>query len=63
VYLETLTGRPNDISVQKATSDNENVDAVKRHAQDAFSLLVLRMSCNLYVSYVLSQLTIPSSNI
>jgi len=28
VYEETLTGRPYDISVQKATSDNENVDAV-----------------------------------
>jgi len=25
---ETLTGRPHDTSVQKATSDNENVDAV-----------------------------------
>jgi len=30
VYEETLTGRPHDISVQKATSDNENVDAVLR---------------------------------
>jgi len=28
VYEETLTGRPHDASVQKATSDNENVDAV-----------------------------------
>jgi len=28
VYEETLTGRPHDKSVQKATSDNENVDAV-----------------------------------
>jgi len=28
VYEETLTGQPNDTSVQKATSDNENVDAV-----------------------------------
>jgi len=28
VYRETLTGRPHDTSVQKATSDNENVDAV-----------------------------------
>jgi len=28
VYEETLTGRPHDTSVQKATSDNENVDAV-----------------------------------
>jgi len=27
VYEETLTGRPHDTSVQKATSDNENVDA------------------------------------
>jgi len=28
VYEETLTGRPHDTSVQKAASDNENVDAV-----------------------------------
>jgi len=28
VYEETLTGRAHDTSVQKATSDNENVDAV-----------------------------------
>jgi len=28
VYEETLTGRPHDTSVQKATSDYENVDAV-----------------------------------
>jgi len=28
VYEETLTGRPHDTSVQKATNDNENVDAV-----------------------------------
>jgi len=28
VYEETLTGRPHDTSVQKATSDNENVDTV-----------------------------------
>jgi len=28
VYEETLTGRPHDTSVQEATSDNENVDAV-----------------------------------
>jgi len=28
VYEETLTGRPHDTSVQKATSDNENVDAI-----------------------------------
>jgi len=27
VYEETLTGRPHDTSEQKATSDNENVDA------------------------------------
>jgi len=32
--LETLTGRPHDTSVQKATSDIENVGAVKRYAQD-----------------------------
>jgi len=28
VYEETLTDRPHDTSVQKATSDNENVDAI-----------------------------------
>jgi len=28
VYEETLIGRPHDTSVQKATSDNENVVAV-----------------------------------
>jgi len=28
VYEETLTGRPHETSVQKAASDNENVDAV-----------------------------------
>jgi len=28
MYEETLTGRPHDTSIQKATSDNENVDAV-----------------------------------
>jgi len=28
VYEETLTGGPHDTSVQKATSDIENVDAV-----------------------------------
>jgi len=28
VYEETLTGRPHDTAVQKATSDNENLDAV-----------------------------------
>jgi len=28
VYEETLTGRPHDTSVQKAATDNENVDAV-----------------------------------
>jgi len=28
VYEETLTSRPHDTSIQKATSDNENVDAV-----------------------------------
>jgi len=27
MYEETLTGRPHATSVQKATSDNENVDA------------------------------------
>jgi len=34
MYEETLTGRPHDTSVQKATGDNENVDAVLRHAQN-----------------------------
>jgi len=34
VYEETLTGRPHDTSVQKATSDDENMDTVKRHALD-----------------------------
>jgi len=34
VCEETLTGRPHDTSVQKATSDNDNVDAVQRHAHD-----------------------------
>jgi len=28
LYEEKLTGQPHDTSVQKATSDNENVDAV-----------------------------------
>jgi len=37
VYEETLNGRPHDTSVQKATSDNENVDAVERYAQDGGS--------------------------
>jgi len=34
VYEETLTGRPHDTSVKKATSDIENVDAVERHVKD-----------------------------
>jgi len=42
VYEETLTGRPRDTSVQKATSDNENVDAVERHALD-----ITRCGCSL----------------
>jgi len=33
VYEETLTGQPHDTSVQKAISDNENVDVVQRHGQ------------------------------
>jgi len=50
VYEETLTGRPHDTSVQKATSDKEmwmqfnvipwtslGVDAVKSYAQDKFT--------------------------
>jgi len=36
VYEETLTGQPHDTSVQKATSDNKNMDAVKRHALDVW---------------------------
>jgi len=28
VYEQTLTGRPQDTSVQKATSDNESLEAV-----------------------------------
>jgi len=39
VYEETLTGQPHDTAVQKATSDNENVDAVQRYAQDVKILL------------------------
>jgi len=42
VYEETLTGQPHDTSVQKATSDNENVDAVQRHAQDKYYSMKLR---------------------
>jgi len=34
MYEETMTDRPHDTSVQKATSDNENIDAVLRHALD-----------------------------
>jgi len=49
VYEETLTGRPHDTSVQKATSDNENKDAVQRHAQDV-CLGVRRVSS--YFSYL-----------
>jgi len=35
-----LTGRPDDTSVYilKATVDNENVDAVQRHAQDELGM-------------------------
>jgi len=40
VYEETLTGRPHDTSVQKATSENENVDAVQRHAQDVIENVI-----------------------
>jgi len=35
-----LAGLPHDTSVQKATSDNENVDAFQRHAQDGTVQLV-----------------------
>jgi len=42
VYEETLTGRPHDTSVQKATSGNDNVDAVFRHALD-----ITRCGCSL----------------
>jgi len=41
VYEETLTGRPHDTSVQKATSDNENVDTVQRHAQDKHKTIMI----------------------
>jgi len=34
MYEKTLTGRPHDTGVQKATSDNENVDAAYRHTLD-----------------------------
>jgi len=37
VYEEKLIGRPHDTSVQKATSYNENMDAIQRHAQDVDS--------------------------
>jgi len=40
VYEETLTVRPHDTSVQKATSDNENVDAVQRYAHDGIVIAV-----------------------
>jgi len=39
VYEETLTDRPHDTSVQKATSDNENVDAVLRHALELLDII------------------------
>jgi len=42
VHEETLTGRPHDASVQKATSDNENEDAVERRALD-----ITRCGCSL----------------
>jgi len=42
VYEETLTGQPHDTSLQIATSDNENVDAVYRHALD-----ITRCGCSL----------------
>jgi len=42
MYEETLTGRPHDTSVQKDTSDNENVDAVLRRALD-----ITRFGCSL----------------
>jgi len=49
MYKKTLTGRPHDTSVQKATSDNENVDAVLRHAQDTVEIEhrdMLKTICN-----------------
>jgi len=42
VYEETQTGWPHDTSVQKATSDYENVDAVLHHALD-----ITRCGCSL----------------
>jgi len=46
VHEETLTGRPHDTSVQKANTDNENVDAVKRRALD-----ITRCGCK-YIYYI-----------
>jgi len=34
MHKRWLTSRPHYTSVQKAASDNENMDAVLRHAQD-----------------------------
>jgi len=55
VYAETLTGRPHDTSLQKATSDNENVDAVKRHAQDTceFESQSRHKSSRIHISIIL----------
>jgi len=48
VYEETLTDRPHDTSVQKATSDNENVDAVWRHAQDELRIEIRMLLLSLH---------------
>jgi len=53
VYEETLTGRPHDTSVQKAASDNENVDAGLRHAQDGTSGRWMLNYIFMYVDVVL----------
>jgi len=48
---ETLTGRPDDTSIQKPTSDNENDDAVQRHAQDVL-IITLRLGNELLLSVI-----------
>jgi len=40
-----LTGWPHDTSVQKATSDNENVDAVKRQALNITRFVCFYVCC------------------
>jgi len=45
VHEEMLTGRPRDTSVQKATSDNEKVNASKHHALDITRCRCSSTSC------------------